>query len=101
MFALVDGRYESRLTLLGAANAPIEIAQAQLTDGPWCPDAGAPKRFDVDFFEYDASDSRFESRPRSRASRSVGPLFLRGGTARAGRRYVPDLEIQLDVTPRN
>jgi hypothetical protein len=31
----------------------------------------------------------------------AGPLFTNAGSARAGGRYVPDLEIQLDVTPRN
>ena len=54
------------------------------------------------FFGSAASGSRFESRPRSRRF-EVPPVcsFTNGGTARAGRRYVPDLEIQLDVTPRN
>ena len=31
----------------------------------------------------------------------TGPLFLRGGTARGGERYIPDQEISFEVTPRN
>ena len=102
MFALVDGRYESRLTALGAANALIEIAHAQLTDGPWCPDAAAPNRFDADLLRI--RRVRFTLRVQTALASlrgPIGPLFARGGTARAGARYVPDLEIQLDVTPRN
>jgi hypothetical protein len=102
MFALVDGRHESRLTSLGAANAPIEIAPTLLTDGPWCPDAAAPNRFDADLLRI--RRVRFTLRVQSALASlrgPIGPLFARGGTARAGSRYVPDLEVQLDVTPRN
>jgi len=31
----------------------------------------------------------------------AGVLFLRAGTARAGEQYVPDVEVQFDIAPRN
>ena len=102
MFALVDGRHQSRLTPLGDADAPVEIAPALLTDGPWCPDAGARNRFDADLLRI--RRVRFILRVQTALASLRGPagmLFTNGGVARAGGRYVPDLEIQLDVTPRN
>ena len=101
-FALVDGRHQSRLTPLAFADAPVEISHALLTDGPWCPNAGARNRFDADLLRI--RRIRFTLRvqtPLAALRGPVGTLFARGGTARAGGRYVPDLEIQLDVTPRN
>ena len=84
------------------ADAPVEIAPALLTDGPWCPDAGARNRFDADLLRI--RRVRFTLRVQTALASLRGPagmLFTEGGTARAGGRYVPDLEIQLDVTPRN
>jgi hypothetical protein len=31
----------------------------------------------------------------------AGTLFRNGGTARGSDRYVPDVEVRFDVTPRN
>jgi prepilin-type N-terminal cleavage/methylation domain-containing protein len=85
-FALVDGRYQSRLAVLGSAGTLVEISPALLTDGPWCPDASASNRFDADLLRI--RRIRFVIRVQT-------PIReLRG-------RAVPDLEMQLDVTPRN
>jgi hypothetical protein len=73
-----------------------------LTDGPWCPDGLAPNRFDADLFR--VRKIRVTVRVQSALASLRGPagtLFLKGGTARTGYRYVPDLEVQFDVTPRN
>jgi hypothetical protein len=100
--ALVDGEPQSRLAPLGAADALVELAPALLTDGPWCPDAGAWNRFDVDLLRIRRVHFTLRVQTPLAWLRGVaGPLFVNGGSARAGERYVPDLEIRMDVTPRN
>jgi prepilin-type N-terminal cleavage/methylation domain-containing protein len=101
-FARVDGSYQPRLAALAASGALVEMTPALLTDGPWCPDATARNRFDADLLRI--RRVRFSLRVQTAVESLRGPasaLFTRGGLARAARRYVPDLEIQLDVSPRN
>ena len=101
-FALVDGTYQSRLAALAVSGPLVELAPALLTDGPWCPDAAARNRFDADLLRI--RRVRFSLRVQTALESLRGPagaLFTRGGRARAAGRYVPDLEIQLDVSPRN
>lgn len=100
--SIADGEPQTRLASLGAGGALVEIAAPQLTDGPWCPDAGAWNRFDADLFRI--RRIRFTLRvqtPLASLRGPAGPLFTNRGTARAGARFVPDLEVQMDVTPRN
>lgn len=102
VFTFVDGQHPSRLAALGAAGSLIEITPSMLTDGPWCPDASARTRFDADLLRI--RRIRFALRVQTPLRILRGPagrLFANGGLARAGGRSVPDLEIQLDVTPRN
>jgi hypothetical protein len=101
-FAVVDGHHESRLTTLGAAGSLVEMPAALLTDGPWCPDAGARNRFDADLLR--VRRVRFILRVQTALASLRGPaglLFTHGGLSRAASRRVPDVEIQFDVTPRN
>jgi hypothetical protein len=73
-----------------------------LTDGPWCPNAVATNRFDADLLR--VRKIRVTLRVQSALASLRGPagtLFLKGGTARAGERFVPDLEVQFDIAPRN
>jgi prepilin-type N-terminal cleavage/methylation domain-containing protein len=101
-FARVDGSYQPRLAALAASTALVELTPALLTDGPWCPDATARNRFDADLLRI--RRVRFSLRVQTALESLRGPasaLFTRGGLARAAGRYVPDLEIQLDVSPRN
>ncbi len=101
-FALVDGRHQTRLSALGPAGTLVELTPALLTDGPWCPDASGRNRFDADLLRI--RRVRFTIRLQTALQSLRGPagvLFMNGGRARAGGRYVPDLEIQLDVSPRN
>ena len=101
-FALVDGTYQSRLAALAVSGPLVQLAPALLTDGPWCPDAAARNRFDADLLRI--RRVRFSLRVQTALESLRGPagaLFTRGGLARAAGRYVPDLEIQLDVSPRN
>jgi hypothetical protein len=102
-FLVVDGDHVPRLgTLGGSGLTHVELTQAVLTDGPWCPDGLAPNRFDADLFRI--RKVRVTLRVQAALASLRGPagaLFLKGGTARIGLRYVPDLEGQFDVAPRN
>jgi hypothetical protein len=80
----------------------VELTAAVLTDGPWCPNSLTPNRFDADLLRI--RRVRVIVRVQSALASLRGPagaLFLKAGTARAGDRYVPDLEVQFDITPRN
>jgi prepilin-type N-terminal cleavage/methylation domain-containing protein len=101
-FTIVDGHHETRLSTLGAPGSIVEIAPEQLTDGPWCPDAGARNRFDADLLRI--RRVRFTLRVQTAVASLRGPaglLFTHGGLSRSAGRTVPDVEIQFDVTPRN
>jgi prepilin-type N-terminal cleavage/methylation domain-containing protein len=101
-FAVVDGHHQPRLPALSATDDLIELTPSLLLDGPWCPDAGARNRFDADLLRI--RRVQFTIRVQTPLATLRGPagvLFARAGTAGAGQRYVPDMEIQFDVTPRN
>jgi hypothetical protein len=71
-------------------------------DGPWCPDVVAKNRYDADLLRI--RRVRFTLRVQTALASLRGPagaLFMNAGTSRAGNRVVPDMEVQLDVTPRN
>jgi type II secretory pathway pseudopilin PulG len=103
VFAVADGVQVPRLATLASDSATlVELVPSMLTDGPWCPDSISPNRFDADLLRI--RRIRVSLRVQSGLASLRGPagtLFARGGTARAGDRYVPDLTVQFDVTPRN
>jgi prepilin-type N-terminal cleavage/methylation domain-containing protein len=92
-----------RLADLGPAGQTtlVRLTQSQLTDGPWCPDAISPNRYDADLLRVRkiAVTLRFEA-PRALRG-PTGLLFSRGGTSRDVARWVPDREVRFDVAPRN
>jgi hypothetical protein len=101
-FALVDGRHQTRLASLGIPGSLVEIPPTLMTDGPWCSDAGARTRFDADLLRI--RRVRFTLRVQTALESLRGPagmLFTQGGLARSAGRFVPDVEIQLDIKPRN
>jgi len=102
-FLVASGEHVARLTTLSAVGGSyVELTPAVLTDGPWCPDGMTPNRFDADLLR--VRQVRVTLRVQSALASLRGPagaLFLRGGTAKAGERYVPDVEVQFDVAPRN
>ena len=89
-------------SLGGASGALVPLTAGELTDGPWCPDAAAPNRFDADLLRIRSVlvTLRLESANASLRG-PAGLLFTRRGTARAGDRYVPDIELRVRVTPPN
>lgn len=93
----------SAIPSLGSVSgALVPLTAGDLTDGPWCPDAAAPDRFDADLLRVRSViiTLRVESATASLRG-PAGLLFTRGGTARAGDRYVPDIELRVRVTPPN
>lgn len=80
----------------------VPLPAAQLTDGPWRPDEFAATRWDADLARVRAV--RITLRVQAAAAALRGPanaLFARAGTAIDPARWVPDLEAQFQVAPRN
>lgn len=97
------GAPSTRLPQLGAEDGSLaRLPAAVLTDGPWCPDAFAPNRFDADLLR--VRRVRITLRIRSALGLLVGSggsRFWSPGDAVSGQRLLPDREIRLDVSPRN
>jgi Tfp pilus assembly protein PilW len=103
VFQLSGGAQIPRLAWLGDGNdGLVKLTQAQLTDGPWCPDASAPNRYDADLLRVRKVRVRLRVQVANSSYRGpAGTLFLRGGTSRGGERYLPDQELKFDISPRN
>ncbi len=97
-----------RLAVLGAAGSGlVQMTQAQMTDGPWCPDPANANGFDADLFRIRKIRVTLRlqtgnSALRGSGSLATGPnaLFLNAGTG-TGSRLVGDQQIRFDVSPRN
>jgi hypothetical protein len=98
-----SGQPVPRLTVLGGGNlALVKLTAAQLTDGPWCPDAADLNRWDADLLRI--RKVAVTLRVEAAASALRGPAsvrFTHGGTAQRGSLWVPDQEIRFQVAPRN
>jgi hypothetical protein len=91
-----------RLATLAVGVGQVKLDPAILKDGPWCPDATRTSRFDADLFRI--RRVRVKLRVQAAVDSLRGPasaLFTRGGTSTTSERWVPDQEIQFDITPRN
>ena len=90
------------LVVLGAGTALVPLGMATLTDGPWCPDAVNPNRFDADLMRIRRVAVTLRVESASATLRGpAGPLFARAGTSSSSHRFVPDQEIRFEVAPRN
>jgi hypothetical protein len=99
VFSAVGGVHASRLAAL-PGDALATLDPAILTDGPWCPDAAHPRRFDADLLRIRLVRVGLRVEVASDSLRGpFGPLFARPGASIALR--VPDQEIHFDVAPRN
>jgi hypothetical protein len=78
------------------------IAAAELADGPWVPDAVNVNRFDADLWRVRRIALHVRIQSALAALRGpAGALFSRGGTSRDSTRLAPDIEVRVDVAPRN
>ena len=77
---------------------PLDMAAFE--DGPWC--ASAADAFDADLttIRRIRVALRVEAALDSMRGPS-GPLFARAGTSTSANRFVPDREMEFDVSPRN
>jgi hypothetical protein len=106
VFQLDEGgtQHAPRLGALGdgAGTTLVKLTEAQLGDGPWCPDAMNAHRYDADLLRIRRVSVMLRLEAALSALRGpAGPLFSHGGTARAASRWVPDQEIRFDVSPKN
>jgi hypothetical protein len=79
----------------------VPLTAAMLTDGPWCPGAASPARFDADLLRIRQVRVTIRVQANLKMLRGTGSLFAKPGTARGGELYVPDQELRFDVAPRN
>jgi prepilin-type N-terminal cleavage/methylation domain-containing protein len=102
-FKIQAGTQVPRLPVLGAGGiAQVELKQADLTDGPWCPDPAKPNKFDADLLRIRRVRVTLRVQAAQASMRGpAGPLFTKGGTSQGASRYLPDQEVTFDVTPRN
>ena len=101
-FMVSNGVQVPRLPSLAGTTGEVELTQAMLTDGPWCPDANFDNRYDVDLLRIRRVVVTLRVQAAIAALRGpAGVLFMRGGTSTSSQRYVPDQEIKFSITPRN
>jgi hypothetical protein len=80
----------------------VALDPAQLVDGPWCPDALHPDRFDADLLRIRRVRATVRVEAAADSLRGPeGPLFARPGTASGTQHTLPDAEVTLDVAPWN
>jgi hypothetical protein len=101
--------YVSRLAAMGdGSGALLPLTAANLSDGPWCPDAANSNRYDADLLRVRKVRVSIRLQTGNRALRGSGSLvtgpdalFVNGGSARSLSNTVPDQAIRFDVSPRN
>ncbi|MEO8259357.1 MAG: prepilin-type N-terminal cleavage/methylation domain-containing protein [Acidobacteriota bacterium] len=96
-------RHLPRLAALGRSGSTlVRLAASQLTDGPWCPDATNPHRYDADLLRIRSIGVTVRIESALAALRGpAGILFAHGGSSTDAGRWVPDREFRLDIAPRN
>jgi hypothetical protein len=102
VFEVAEGAHRSRLPPLGGTGELVPLSAAQLSDGPWCPDPAAVRRFDADLLRIRRVRVRLRVEAASDALRGgAGSLFVRPGSAARAATLIPDQEVVMDVVPRN
>ena len=114
------GRSQSRLALRAASSARrrrprlccpalgdgsqrlVELTEAELTGGPFCPDDGNSNRWDADLLRIRRIGVTVRVQSAAAALRGpAGALFAHAGTSQSSAKWLPDQEIHFDVSPRN
>ena len=104
---MAGGEQVSRLAFLGPfGQGLVRLTAAELTDGPWCPDAASDNRYDADLLRIRTVRAVIRLQTgnallRASPASGRGALFANPGTATNVSRTVPDQSIRFDVTPRN
>jgi hypothetical protein len=89
-------------TLGGAGTCLVKLTAAQLTDGPWCPNATSVNRWDADLLRIRKIGVTLRVQAANSALRGpASTLFSHGGSSNGGNTWVPDQEIRFQVSPRN
>jgi hypothetical protein len=102
LFTVVEGTHVPRLAVLGAPGELVDLSEAALTDGPWCPDAASPRRYDADLLRVRKVRLRLRVEVALRAMRgAAGPFFARAGVGAPALISAPDHEATLDIVLRN
>ena len=101
-----SGLQVPRLAVLGAAdgtaNTLVQLTEAQLTDGPWCPDDTKVNRWDADLLRIRKIGVTIRVQAANAAMRGpAGVLFVHGGSSKGGYKWLPDQPMRFQVTPRN
>ena len=100
---LVDGeQHRSRLAVLESGGRLARAGAALFTDGPWCPDALAPNRFDADLLRVRRIDVLLRVQAALPQFRGRDLLRFRNpGVATAPAQAVPDQDIRFSVSPHS
>jgi hypothetical protein len=98
---VVDASGSPRLPVLSPdSGALVELTPAMLSDGPWC--GVPPFRYDADLLRVKRVRVRLRVQAGSAEVRGSDPVrFVHPGPAREAGVEVPDLEIEVDISPRN
>lgn len=93
---------DPRLPWLAANVSLVPLAPDLFTDGPWCPDDASTVRWDADLLRIRSIIITLRVQAALASLRGpAGALFLHPGTSRSGRRWAPDVEARIRVSPRN
>jgi len=108
MWQMSGGQQVTRLASLGTADpgSLVKLTAAQLTDGPWCPDAINTNRYDADLLRIRRVRVTLRLQTGNAALRGSlttgnAALFANPGTATSAARTVSDQSVRFDVSPRN
>ncbi len=107
-FQVVSNQQVPRLPDLSpGSTALVPLTADMLTDGPWCPDAKSPQRFDADLFRIRRVRVTLRVQTGVNTLRGMnppgGPVFFTNPTTKAASALAtaPDQEVKFDVAPRN
>jgi hypothetical protein len=93
-----DGTF--RFGVPAVPGAPlVQLDLEAFRDGPWC--GAGENAFDADLLRIRSIRLRLRVAAASDLARGTGAAFLRPGAALNSRRLVPDVELAVDVAPRN
>jgi hypothetical protein len=91
-----------RLSTLGGPAGLVPLGAVELTDGPWCPDAASPSRYDADLLRVRTVTVTVRVEAAAASLRGpAGPLFVRPGQSASARRWLPDRAQRFTIAPRN